>query len=192
MILLIVSFIAGALTVLAPCILPLLPVVLGSSAVDVSNRKRPYVVISSLALSVLLFTFLLKASTALINIPPSFWSYLSGIILALFGLTLLFPKVWARVVLKFPGSLTGNELLAKGYTHRGEWWGDVIVGAALGPIFTTCSPTFFVIIATVLPQSFTQGLLNLLAYVLGLSLALLIIALIWGFLALVGWIGNRE
>ena len=54
----------------------------------------------------------------------------------------------------------------------------MIIGAALGPVFSTCSPTYFVILASVLPVSFALGTLYLLAYVAGLSLILLLIALL--------------
>lgn len=50
------------------------------------------------------------------------------------------------------------------------------MGAALGPVFTTCSPTYFIILAAVLPQSFALGLLYLIVYTLGLSTALLAIS----------------
>jgi cytochrome c biogenesis protein CcdA len=54
----------------------------------------------------------------------------------------------------------------------------MLIGAALGPVFSTCSPTYFVILATVLPASFLLGTVYLLAYVFGLSLVLLLIALL--------------
>lgn len=176
MALLIVSFIAGVLTVLAPCILPLLPVVIGSSA---SGRSKwtPYIVVASLAASIIVFTYLLKASTAFIMVPPQFWSYLSGGILLAFGLTLVFPSLWERL----PGlsriSVASNKLVGEGHKKK-SFWGDVLIGAALGPVFSTCSPTYFVILASVLPASFLLGTVYLLAYVLGLSLILLLIGLL--------------
>ncbi len=173
---LILSFIAGVLTVLAPCVLPILPVILGGTATDTDNRRRPLVIIGALAVSVFVFTLLLKASTALIMIPPAVWAYVSGAILLAFGLTLLFPEAWARLLLKVPGHNRPDAWLSKGYSHKGAFWGDALIGAALGPIFTTCSPTFFVILATVLPQSLAAGLANLAAYVIGLALILLLIA----------------
>lgn len=171
-----VSFIAGVLTVLAPCILPLLPVVVGSSA---SGRSKvtPYVVVGSLALSIILFTYFLKASTAFIMIPPFFWTYLSGAILALFGLTLLFPSLWTKIPGMSKLSVRSNKLVGSGY-QRKDLWGDVLIGAGLGPVFSTCSPTYFVILASVLPASFLLGTTYLIAYVLGLSLILLLIALL--------------
>ena len=171
-----ISFLAGVLTVLAPCILPLLPVVIGSS-VSGRSKATPYIIVASLGASIMLFTFLLKASTAFIDIPQSFWTYISGGILFFFGLTLVFPNLWSHV----PGigklSIGSNKLLGKGH-QQGSFWGDVVVGAALGPVFSTCSPTYFVILASVLPASFLLGTAYLLAYVFGLALILLLIALL--------------
>lgn len=175
MALLAVSFLAGLLTVLAPCILPLLPVVVGASTAR--TKASPYVIVGSLALSIILFTYLLKFSTALIMVPPQFWTYLSGGIVILFGLTLVFPALWERI----PGiaklSIRSNKLVGAGYQKK-SFWGDVLIGAALGPVFSSCSPTYFVILASVLPASFALGTLYLLAYAAGLSLVLLLIALL--------------
>ena len=181
MTLLIVSFIAGILTILAPCILPLLPVILGGAVADGGNKRRPFVIIGALSISVFAFTLLLKGSTALISVSPTFWSYVSAIILAAFGLTLLFPETWARIVLKIPGHNKPDRWITRGYGQPHSFWTDVLVGAALGPVFTTCSPTFFVILATVLPQSLGMGLIDLAAYIIGLALALLLIS----------WIGQK-
>jgi cytochrome c biogenesis protein CcdA len=74
-------------------------------------------------------------------------------------------------------TIGSNKLLGSGHKKK-SLWGDVIVGAALGPVFSTCSPTYFVILASVLPASFALGTLYLLAYVTGLSLILLLIALL--------------
>lgn len=171
-----ISFIAGILTVLAPCILPLLPVVIGSSASG-RSKSTPYIVVASLGVSIILFTYILKASTAFIMVPPEFWMYISGGILFLFGLTLAFPNLWSKV----PGiarlSISSNKLLGAGYQKKSVW-GDVVIGAALGPVFSTCSPTYFVILASVLPASFFLGTVYLLAYTFGLSLILLFIALL--------------
>ncbi len=161
---------------LAPCILPLLPVVVGSAA---SGRSKytPYIVVGSLAISVILFTYLLKASTVFIMIPPEVWTYLSGGILFFFGLTLLFPIIWEKT----PGisrlSASSNQLVGSGYQKK-SFWGDVVIGAALGPVFSTCSPTYFVILASVLPVSFFLGTVYIVAYVTGLSLILLLVALL--------------
>lgn len=173
---LIVSFIAGMLTVLAPCILPLLPVVVGSS-LSGRSRATPYIVVGSLCVSIIVFTFLLKVSTAFIMVPQSFWTTFSGGVLALFGLTLLLPSLWERIPGLARASSSANKLMGSGFTKKSVW-GDVVVGASLGPIFSTCSPTYFVILASVLPASFFLGTVYLLSYTLGLALVLLLIALL--------------
>jgi len=178
MLLLLVSFIAGVLTVLAPCILPLLPVVIGRSITDTKpSSRRLLVVISSLGISVILFTLLLKASSLLINIPQDFWKWISGGIILVFGLTMLFPALWEKISFANTLSVKSNKVLGKGY-QKDSVWGDIIIGASLGPIFSACSPTYFVILATVLPVSFFLGLVYLFTYVLGLSLSLVIVALV--------------
>lgn len=176
MVLLLVSFISGFLTVLAPCILPVIPVVLGSSATR-RSKSTPYIVVFSLCVSILVFTLLLKYSATCVSVHPAVWTYLSGGILGFFGLTLLFPNLWStipgvRTLFQKANASFGTNLFAH------TIWGDIAVGAALGPIFSTCSPTYFVILATVLPVSFWLGVVYVFAYVIGLAVALLIIIFI--------------
>lgn len=171
-----ISFLAGVLTVLAPCILPLLPVVVGSAAAS-RGRATPYVVVAALALSVIAFTFVLKVSTAFIGVPPEIWTYISGAVLTVFGLLLVFPALWEQLPFMTTVSTRSNSLLGVGYQKK-NLIGDAIIGVALGPIFTTCSPTYFVILASILPASFLLGTAYVLAYVLGLSLVLLCVALL--------------
>src|SRR3989344_483305 len=178
MLLLLISFIAGILTVLAPCILPLLPVIIGHSITDTTpSRRRLFVVVASLGISVILFTLLLKASSLLIDIPQDFWKWISGGIIFLFGLTMVFPDLWEKFSFANTLSIKSNKVLTKGY-QKNSVWGDVIIGASLGPIFSACSPTYFVILATVLPVSLFLGITYLFTYVLGLSLALIVVALL--------------
>src|SRR3989338_3330234 len=178
MLLLFISFIAGVLTILAPCILPLLPVIVGHSITDTTpSRRRLFVVVASLSISIVLFTLLLKASSLLINIPEDFWKWISGGIIFLFGLTMVFPSLWEKFSFANTLSLKSNKVLTKGY-QKNSIFGDIIIGASLGPIFSACSPTYFVILATVLPVSPLLGIVYLFAYVLGLSLALIVIALL--------------
>ncbi len=175
MVLLVISFIAGILTILAPCVLPLLPVIVGGSIAG-GGRHRAIIISLSLGASVFLFTLLLKASTLFISVPPVFWQYFSGVILLFFGTTLLFPRLWDSIPLVNRLNIGANKALSSGY-QRGSALGDILMGAALGPVFASCSPTYFIILATVLPASFAMGLLDLFAYVVGLSGFLLVIAI---------------
>jgi len=174
-ILFLISFIAGVLSALAPCVLPLLPVIVGGSVAG-GSRKRAYIITASLGLSVILFTALLKVSTVFINIPQSTWQLISGIILILFGIVMIFPKLWDSLGFVNVLNRSSNTLLATGF-RQNSFWGDVLMGAALGPVFSSCSPTYFVVLASVLPVSFAMGFADLAAYALGLSGTLLLIAL---------------
>jgi cytochrome c biogenesis protein CcdA len=155
-----ISFIAGILTVLAPCILPLLPVIIGGSISDGENKHKSSTIIISLIVSIILFTLILKWSTAFVSIPPIVWKAISGGILILFGLTAAFPGLWER--LPFVGKLSvgSNKLLGKGVMKKGAK-SDILIGAALCPV---------------LPTSFGKGLLYLFVYALGLGLMLFLIA----------------
>jgi cytochrome c biogenesis protein CcdA/thiol-disulfide isomerase/thioredoxin len=176
MLLFLISFVAGALTVLAPCILPLLPVIVGGSVSGGVNRVRAYTIALSLGVSVILFTLFLKVSTAFIGVPQYAWMWFSGGVLILFGVITLVPSLWDSIGLVSTLNRESNKVLATGWMKQ-TFWGDVLVGMALGPVFSTCSPTYFVILATVLPASFAMGLLDLLAYAFGLVLMLLLVSL---------------
>ena len=180
MILLALSFIAGVLTILAPCTLPILPLMVGSSIVGggeskTTNIRKAMTIAASLGISIVAFTFILKVSTAFIYIPEVTWSIVAGLIISIFGLVTVFPILWEKIPLVSKMNIGSNRVLGAGYQKK-SFWGDVIIGAALGPVFSTCSPTYFVILATVLPQSFLTGFVYLVAYALGLSLMVLLVA----------------
>lgn len=81
------AFIAGMLTVLAPCVLAMLPIIVGGSiSGDSKDRKRPVIIALSLAVSLIVFTLLLKATTLLIDVPPRAITYASGAIIIGLGI----------------------------------------------------------------------------------------------------------
>lgn len=181
MFLLIGSFIAGMITVLAPCVLPLLPIIIGGSiSGKVQDKKRPLIIAASLAVSLILFTVLLKATTLFINIPPETFTIISGVILIVLGIALFFPNIYDAVIIKFNLQAKSQQLLGKA-GGKGSTVGAIITGAALGPVFSSCSPVYAYILATVLPANFSLAMLYIVAYVLGLSLMLL----------LIGYLGQR-
>ena len=180
MTLLLLSFLAGMLTVLAPCILPLIPVILGGSLHGVGGNRgnsRAFTIISALAVSLILFTFVLKVSTVFITVPEQFWKTVSGGIIIFFGLVYLFPTLWAHVPLVGKMFERSNATLGSGMRKK-SLLGDIMVGGALGPVFATCSPTYFLVLATVLPVNLFLGTVYIVAYTVGLCLSLLLIALL--------------
>jgi thiol-disulfide isomerase/thioredoxin len=100
--------------------------------------------------------------------------------------------VWEKISVKFNLGGRSNKLLSK-TVQKKTYWGEVLMGAALGPVFSSCSPTYFVILATVLPQSFGVGLVYLVVYALGLSLVLLLISFLGQkFVKHVGFAANPK
>ena len=191
--------VAGVLTTLAPCVLPLLPVVVGGSfsapapvaAMGVpagglltrsrprvlSSSRRALVVTGSLGLSVIAFTLLLKVSTALIGLPVETWQVLSGGVLLVLGASQLFPAAWDSVSTRLGlGARAGGRLSQAG--SRDGVTGAVLTGAALGPVFSSCSPLYAYLVVTLIPAEPLFGLLLLLAYVAGLCGTLLAVVVL--------------
>jgi cytochrome c-type biogenesis protein len=195
------ALLAGMLTTLAPCVLPLLPVVVGGAVTPVGARirtptggvggtmptphsdrpglvgtRRALVVTAALGVSVTVFTLLLQASTALIGVPRGVWQTVSGGLLVVLGLTQAVPVLWERLALRLSlGPLTGRRLA--GARARDGVSGAVLTGAALGPVFSSCSPLYGYLVVTMLPAEPGYGLALLLAYVVGLCATLLLVAL---------------
>lgn len=169
-----VSFVAGILTILAPCVLPVLPVILAGSLSE-KGKWYPYIITASLAVSIVLFTIILKASTLFIMVPPSFWTTFSSVILILLGLTYVFPHIWSRITtfLHFDRS---SQTLDTTQNIESSTLRAIVTGAALGPVFSSCSPTYSLLLATVFPVSFLAGIGYTILYALGLAWMLLIIA----------------
>ncbi|MDH3959089.1 MAG: cytochrome C biogenesis protein [Actinomycetota bacterium] len=194
------ALIAGVLTTLAPCVLPLLPVIVGGSMAGAASEvnaeassaagtatatrtktrsaavTRALVITASLGVSILVFTLALKATTALIGIPPQTWQWVSGGILIALGIVGAFPDLWERFSARLGLQARSAQRLGSARRHDGLG-GEVLTGAALGPVFTSCSPLYGYVIVTVLPAEPARGLLLLGVYIVGLCATLLLIAL---------------
>ncbi len=177
MLVLLGAVVAGVLTTLAPCVLPLLPVIVGGSlSGSGAATRRAVVVAASLGVSVVLFTLLLRASTALIGIDPEVWNVVAGGLLIALGLVAFFPGAWESVSGRLALQQRSTARLSAARDHEGTL-GAVLTGAALGPVFTSCSPLYGYVVVTVLPAEPARGLTLLMAYVVGLSGTLLLVAL---------------
>lgn len=173
------ALVAGSLTTLAPCVLPLLPVIVGGSInqIERNARRRAIVITASLGVSVVFFTLILKASTALIGVPPEVWQWVSGLLLIALGVISVFPSLWEVVSMRLSLQSRSSNRLADARQRNGAF-GAVLTGAALGPVFTSCSPLYGYVIVTVLPASFARGTTMLVAYTVGLCGTLLAIAML--------------
>jgi cytochrome c biogenesis protein CcdA len=192
--LIVISYLAGALSALAPCVLPLLPIILGGSFNTTYNdKRRPYIIIASLTLSLFSFTLLLKFSTSLIGIDPQVWAYISGSILIILGIFMLFPSWWAFIIGRLGLEHKSQGFLGQANSKHKGVASAILTGLALGPVFSSCSPTYAWVIASVLPESFIKGIIYLLFYLLGLASVLLAVALLGrSFISKIKWATNPK
>lgn len=176
MLLLLISFLAGVLTILAPCVLPVLPVMVGGTlSGKAKDRARPYVIVASLAVSIVFFTLLLKVSTVAVNLSPNALTDFAGGLLIALGLAAAVPELWERIVTGLNLEAASLRLLGRSEKSQNQYTAPILTGVALGPVFSSCSPTYAFILASVLPSSFLAGFIYLIAYTLGLVAILLVI-----------------
>ena len=84
------AFLSGIVTILSPCILPVLPIVLSGS---VGGKKRPSGVILGFIASFSIFTLALSTLVRVLNIPPDALRYAAVVLIITFGLIMLIPKL---------------------------------------------------------------------------------------------------
>lgn len=193
-----ISFLSGMLTVFSPCALPILPLVLRSATTGTptpdTNRagddkeatvcrkifrkyKRSFVIVSSLAISVFVFTVLLKTTLIFVGLPDAFWPVLSGLLITLLGVASAFPKLWTAVSVKLRLSTWSSEQLDRN-ARKHSVIGELLTGFALGPVFTSCSPTYAFILGIVLiERKLVSGAIYLAAYIIGLAAVLIMISI---------------
>jgi cytochrome c biogenesis protein CcdA len=126
---------AGALSTLSPCVLPLVPVLVASAAS--AHRWGALALGAGLALSFALVGIFLATAGASLGLDPDTFRTLGAVILAVFGLVLLVPKLqelFARATSAL--SHSGNQLLAR-VTIDGLA-GQFLVGALLGVVWSPC------------------------------------------------------
>jgi cytochrome c biogenesis protein CcdA/thiol-disulfide isomerase/thioredoxin len=168
------AFLAGLATVLSPCILPVLPIVLSSSLGG--DRWRPLGVVAGLIVSFAVATLAISSLISALHIPPDALRNFGIIIIALAGLALLIPELWygLEAMLGRVGNL-GARL--QGEPRRGAA-GGFLVGVGLGLVWTPCAGP---ILATVLALAATNkasagASVVTIAYSLGAAIPMLGIA----------------
>lgn len=126
------AFIAGFVTILSPCILPVLPIVLSGGIGQA--KKRPLGVILGFIISFTFFILFLSSIVKLTGIPSDLLRTLSIVIIVIFGLSLLLPQV-QMILENLLHKIVGNS--SKQNTDSG-FIGGVTLGFSLGLIWTPC------------------------------------------------------
>lgn len=170
------AFVAGILTILAPCTLPVVPLVLGGSSLGGSRRTLGIFV--GFGASFVMVTVLLASVLAAAGLTTSGLRAASAVALGILGASLLFPAfgAWlevrlaplARLGARLPGGGTGIL-------------GGLATGVAIGLLWAPCvGPIMAAVLAVAVAQGPTPAALALaMSYVVGAALPLLAIAA-WG------------
>ena len=85
------AFLGGIVTILSPCILPILPVVLSGSVAE--GKKRPWGIVIGFILSFTFFTLFLTALVNAFGISAERLRSVSVFVIFLFGISLLIPQI---------------------------------------------------------------------------------------------------
>lgn len=175
-ILLIFAFLAGIVTVLSPCVLPVLPALL--SAGGGKGRLRPIGIIIGLLCSFMFFTLTLTTLVRFTGISPDFLRYLAIAMIACFGLMMIFPALGEKFAEATSGFANlGQSVQTKSKEIRSGFWSGFILGIALGLVWTPCAGPILATITTVVATSTvtTEIFLITLAYCLGTAIPMFLI-----------------
>jgi cytochrome c biogenesis protein CcdA/thiol-disulfide isomerase/thioredoxin len=166
MILLIVfAFLAGIVTVLSPCILPILPIIL-SSTIGGKNigKSRPIGVVMGFILSFTFFTLFLSTIVSFSGIPADSLRLFSVIVIAVFGISFLIPQ-FQLLLEKLFSKLAGFAPVGEA---KSGFWSGLLVGFSIGLLWTPCVGP---ILASVISLAIT-GTVTLNAFIITFAYAL--------------------
>jgi cytochrome c biogenesis protein CcdA len=168
------GFLAGLLSTLSPCVLPIIPILLGS-AVN-AHRRAPLALAGGLAISyAVIGTGLAWAGSAL-DLDPSIFRSVGAVILGLLGLVLISTSLQQRFAYATAGmGDAGNNLISR--MNLDGLWGQFAIGLVLGVVWSPCvGPTLGA--AVVLASQGTQlPQVALLMGIFGMGAALPVVAL---------------
>lgn len=171
MILALIAFVSGILTVFSPCVLPILPIVLGSG-ID-GSTKRINGVISGLVISFTVSSLLLATLVRALNIPADVVRMVAVTLLILIGLSMIYPNIWERIQawIEQVWRIQPSQNSTQGFG------GGFITGVSLGIVWTPIGPIMAAVATLAAVSSFSiTAVLVAFAYALGTAVPLYLIA----------------
>ena len=163
-----IGFLAGVITAVSPCVLPVLPIVLAGGASG--NGRRPFAIIAGLVASFTLFTLAASSILSALGLPQDLLRNIAIAMLFVLAATLLFPRI---------GFLLERPLAFMTRRRGGDLGGGFALGVSLGLVFVPCAGPVLATITTLSAQhriGFDTVLLTL-AYAVGAAVPMLLIAL---------------
>jgi cytochrome c biogenesis protein CcdA len=171
------AFLAGLLSIFSPCVLPLVPVVLGTAVSQ--HRLGPVALAAGLALSFLVIGLFVATIGFSLGLDGEKFRTLGAVLLILVGAMLVMPSLQARfAVAAGPiGHWAGERF---GTPEQGGLSGQFGVGALLGAVWTPCvGPTLGA--ASVLAaqgRDLVEVVLTMLLFAIGTVIPLLLLGLL--------------
>ncbi|GAB4303344.1 MAG: cytochrome c biogenesis CcdA family protein [Roseovarius sp.] len=182
---LVFAYLAGLLTLINPCVLPVLPIVL-ASALN-ADRHGPLMLAAGMSLSFVLFGMLVTTAGRAIGLTESRLADAGAVAMIVFGLILLIPRLSARFEMAMAGlsaradstlgGMHGTAVAADG-AGRGAF-GQFLGGLLLGAVWSPCiGPTLGGAIALASQgQDLFWAFLIMVAFAMGVSTLILGIGL---------------
>ena len=172
---LLLAFIAGIVTILNPCVLPLVPILVSSALGN--SRFGPVALASGLALSFASFGFLIVAFGFQLGINEEAIRIGAGLALVLAGLLLLIPAAQSAVS-AFAAPLTNRAHSVLSRVNANGAGGQFAIGLILGVVWAPCvGPTLGAAIAAASQGDGLFGaFLTFLVFGLGVSLSIILFA----------------
>ena len=170
MTLLILAYLGGALTILSPCILPVLPFVLSGSGQPFLRGRLP--MLAGMALTFAAVATLASVGGAWAVRANEYGRFVALAVLAVFGVSLLVPRV--ADALTRPLVALGNRLAGNGATGVASPWASLLLGVATGMLWAPCAgPILGIVLTTAALQGASvQSSLLLMAYAAGAATSL--------------------
>jgi cytochrome c-type biogenesis protein len=129
------AFIAGVLTTLSPCVLPILPIVLGAAA---SERKYgPAALAAGLAASFVTIGLFVATIGYSVGITAELFRQVAAALMIVLGAVLLLPNLHSRLAMA-SGPIANWTDRRFGTQHGGGYAGQFSVGLILGAVWSPC------------------------------------------------------
>ncbi|KAB2910465.1 MAG: cytochrome c biogenesis protein CcdA [Hyphomicrobiaceae bacterium] len=172
------AFVAGILSTLSPCVLPLLPIVLGTAATE--HKLGPAALAAGLSLSFVIIGVFVATIGFAMGLDAGFFRTVAALLLVAIGLVLLSRRLQERVaIMASPIAARAERRFGGGSPGRGLV-GQFGVGLLLGAVWSPCvGPTLGA--AAVLASQGTDLVrvaLTMLAFGLGAALPLLLLGML--------------
>ncbi|QKS01189.1 redoxin family protein [Sphingomonas sp. CL5.1] len=178
MLLYLLTYLGGALTIVSPCILPVLPFVFARADRPFLSNGLPMLV--GMALMFMIVATLAAAGGGWAVEANQYGRVAALALLALFGLTLLFPAFADRLMRPLVG--LGARLSQQADAQGSGLWPSLLLGIATGLLWAPCAgPILGLVLTAAALQGASVGTsLLLLAYALGAATSLALALLVGG------------